>query len=178
MHKRKSAGAAKRASGGDDTKISAPIIEQANRAVLKRVKVNRTFDVPYLAGYSKDGKTIYIDCDLPKTFANGRKRHPADPFVILHESVEKALVDQLGLVYQHAHQIALRVEQAAVRDAGISWRKYDAFMQKYIKLAGERPDLRIPPDLDLKPYRDEHDAPTIRRMQRDSRKEHRRRIRK
>ena len=177
MHKHKHA-SKKSGSSGDDTKISGPIIEQANRAVLKRVKVNRRFDVPYLAGYSEDGRTIYIDCDLPKTFSDGGKRFPAHPFVILHESVEKALVDQLGLVYQHAHQIALRVEQAAVRDAGASWRKYDAFMQKYIKLAEERPDLRLPPDLDLKPYRDEHDAPLLRRMRRDSRnKKHHRRSR-
>ena len=174
MHKRKSKGKAKGTSGGDDTKISAPIIEQANRAVLRRVKVNRSFDVPYLAGYSEDGRTIYIDCDLPKTFSDGRKRFAAHPFVILHESVEKALVDQLALVYQHAHQIALRVEQAAVRDAGVHWRKYDAFMQKYIKHAEERPDLHIPPDLDLKPYRDEDDADTLRRMRRDSRKHSRR----
>ena len=174
MHKRKRAGKGG-SSKGDDTKISGPIIEQANRAVLKRVKVNRKFDVPYLAGYSKDGKTIYIDRDLPGTFSSKGRRCPAHPFVILHESVEKALVDQLGLVYQHAHQIALRVEQAAVRDAGVSWRQYDAFMQKYIKLAEDRPDLRIPPDLDLKPYRDEDDAAMLRRMQRDSRKNHRRR---
>ena len=173
MHKRKSSHK-KSGSSGDDTKISAPIIEQANRAVLKRVTVNRRFDVPYLAGYSEDGKTIYIDRDLPKTFPGDGKRFPAHPFVILHESVEKAVVDQLGLVYQHAHQIALRVEQAAVRDAGVPWRKYDAFMQKYIKVAEERPDLHIPPDLDLKPYRDEHDAPLLRRMRRDSRKKHHR----
>jgi hypothetical protein len=177
MHKRKSS-KKKGDAGGDDTKISGPIIEQANRAVLRQVKVNRTFDVPYLAGYSEDGKTIYIDRDLPKTFSSDGKRFPAHPFVVLHESVEKALVDQLGLVYQHAHQIALRVEQAAVRDAGVPWRQYDAFMQKYIKMAEERPDLHIPPDLDLKPYRDEDDAATLHRMRRDSRKHHRRRRKK
>src|SRR5690349_5724146 len=119
------------ASGGDDTRISAAILEQARRAVQRRVKVDRTYDVPYLAGYSKDGKTIYIDCDLPKTFAHGKRRWPVHPFLILHESVEKALVDQLGLVYQHAHQFALRVEEAAVRDAGVPWRQYDAFTQKH-----------------------------------------------
>jgi hypothetical protein len=172
MRKKKASGA------GDDTKISAAIIEQAKRAVLKRVKVNHSYDVPYLAGYSEDGKTIYIDCDLPKTFAHGKKRWPVHQFLILHESVEKALVDQLGLVYQHAHQFALRVEEAAVRDAGVPWRQYDAFMQKYIKLAEQRPDLHVPPDLDLEPYQDEHDAPLLRRMRRNSRRNHHKRRRR
>jgi hypothetical protein len=90
------------------------------------------------------------------------------PFVILHESVEKSIVDELGLIYQHAHQLAQRLEQAAIRDAGISWRKYDAFIQAHLKNAEERPDLRIPPDLDLKPYRDEEDYPMLRRMRRDA----------
>lgn len=159
-------------SSDDDTQISAAIIEQARRAVLRHVKVDRSYDVPYLAGYSEDGKTIYIDCDLPKTFAKGKRRWAVDSFLILHESVEKALVDQLGLVYQHAHQFALRVEEAAVRDAGVPWRQYDAFMQQHIKLAAQRPDLHIPPDLDLEPYKDEDDAPLLRRMRRDSRRNH------
>jgi hypothetical protein len=166
------------ATGGrDDTKISAHIIEQARRAVQRRVKVDRSFDVPYLAGYSENGKTIYIDCDLPKTFSWGKRRWQVHPFIILHESVEKALVDQLGLVYQHAHQFALRVEEAAARDAGVPWRQYDSFTQRYIKLAEERPDLHIPPDLDLKPYKDEHDVPLLRRMRRDSRRNHHKRRR-
>src|SRR5271169_2186536 len=52
-----------------------------------------------------------------------------DRFLILHEEVEKTLIDQLGLHYLHAHQIATRAEQAAVRAAGLVWRDYDRFMQ-------------------------------------------------
>jgi hypothetical protein len=156
--------------GGDDTVISHSILQQAERAVRSSVKVNRNYDVPYIAGYSIDGGTIYIDCDLPKTLSYDGKRADILPFVILHESVEKSLVDQLGLIDQHAHQFAQRLEQAAIRDAGISWRKYDAFIQAHLKNAEGRPDLHIPPDLDLKPYRDEDDYPMPQRMQRASKR--------
>lgn len=169
-HNKRKQKSKKPASSGDDTVISHAILLQAERAVRASVKVNQSYDVPYIAGYSIDGSTIYIDCDLPKTLSYDGKRADILPFVILHESVEKSLVDQLGLVYQYAHQFAQRIEQAAIRDAGISWRKYDAFIQAHLKDAEERPDLHIPPDLDLKPYRDEDDYPMLKRMQRASKR--------
>ena len=87
-----------------------------------------------------------------------------DRFLILHEEVEKTLIDQLGLHYLHAHQIATRAEEAAVRAAGIEWRAYDRFMQKYVKRVGDERLKKVPKDLDLKPYRDEHDDDLLRRM--------------
>ena len=87
-----------------------------------------------------------------------------DRFPILHEEVEKTLIDRLGLHYLHAHQIATRAEQAAVRADNIQWRAYDAFMQKYVKQIGDEKLEKLPPDLDLKPYRDEHDYDLLARM--------------
>ena len=87
-----------------------------------------------------------------------------DRFLILHEEVEKTLIDQLGLHYQHAHQIATRAEEAAVRADGVSWRAYDRFMQQYVKEMGDERLSKLPADLDLKPYRDEHDFDLMRRM--------------
>jgi hypothetical protein len=159
----------------NDTLMSGAMLDLAVKAILKRARLDRSHDVPYLAGYSRDGKTIYIDRDLPKSFTTGgkgRKRVFVDRYLILHESVEKALLDGLGLHYQHAHQIALRAEQAAVRADGVSWRQYDRFMQKYIKEAEGHLE-KIPADLDVKPYRDEHDAQTLRAMQKDQRKRRR-----
>ena len=60
--------------------------------------------------------------------------------------------------------IASRAEQAAVRAAGIRWRAYDRFMQHYVKRIGDERLKKVPADLDLKPYRDEHDFDLIRRM--------------
>ena len=67
-----------------------------------------------------------------------------DRYLLLHEEVEKTLIDQLKLHYQHAHQIATRAEEAAVRADGVSWRAYDRFMQQYVKTAGDERLTRCP----------------------------------
>jgi hypothetical protein len=139
--------------------------DRALDAILRRVKLHRGYDVPYLAGYSRDGKTVYIDRHLPEAFTYRGKKILVDRYLILHESVEKALIDQLDLHYLHAHQIATRAEEAAVRADKISWRAYDRFMQRYVKQVGVEQLKRIPPDLDLKPYRDEHDRDLLVRLQ-------------
>ena len=145
--------------------VSSLMMDRALDAVVRRVnKLDRTHDVPYLAGYSLDGKTIYIDRHMPRAFRFRGRNIETDRFLILHEEVEKTLIDQLGLHYLHAHQIATRAEQAAVRAAGITWRDYDRFMQKYVKTIGDERLTNVPKDLDLKPYRDEHDDDLLRRM--------------
>jgi len=155
----------RRRIGADDTLMSGAMLKQAVDAILAWATLDRKHDIPYLAGYSRDGRTIYIDKDLPKSFTTrAGTRVAVDRFLILHESVEKSLLDDLGLKYQHAHQIALRAEQAAVKAAGVPWREYDRFMARHIKEADDVID-RLPPDLDIKPYRDEHDTQLLKRMQ-------------
>jgi hypothetical protein len=145
--------------------VSGLMMDRALDAVVRRVKkLDRDHDVPYLAGYSNDGKTIYIDRHMPKVWKYRGREVSTDRYLILHEEVEKTLIDQLGLHYLHAHQIATRAEQAAVRAAGISWRDYDRFMQKYVKEIGDERLTKVPADLDLKPYRDEHDDELLKRM--------------
>jgi len=114
--------------------VSSLMMDRALDAVMRRVKkLDRKHDVPYLAGYSLDGKTIYIDRHMPRAFKFRGRMVETDRFLILHEEVEKTLIDQLGLHYLHAHQIATRAEEAAVRALGIKWREYDRFMQKHVK---------------------------------------------
>ncbi len=145
--------------------VSSLMMDRALDAVARRVKkFDRKHDIPYLAGYSEDGKTIYIDRHMPKSFKFHGRVIETDRFLILHEEVEKTLIDQLGLHYLHAHQIATRAEQAAVRAAGVNWRDYDRFMQKYVKHIGDERLTKVPDDLDTKPYRDEHDDDLLRRM--------------
>jgi hypothetical protein len=145
--------------------VSSLMLDRALDAITRRVKkLDRSHDIPYLAGYSRDGRTIYIDRHMPQTFRyRGRDIH-TDRFLILHEEVEKTLIDQLELHYLHAHQIATRAEQAAVRAAGIGWKAYDRFMQKHVKTIGDERLTRVPADLDQKPYRDEHDYELLERM--------------
>jgi hypothetical protein len=145
--------------------VSSLMMDRALDAVVRRVKkLDRKHDIPYLAGYSQDGNTIYIDRHMPQMLRYQRRQIDTDRFLILHEEVEKTLIDQLGLHYLHAHQIATRAEQAAVRASGVRWRDYDRFMQKYVKHIGDERLRKVPRDLDLKPYRDEHDADLLRRM--------------
>jgi hypothetical protein len=145
--------------------VSDLMMDRALDAICRRVKkFDRKHDIPYLAGYSEDGKTIYIDRHMPQFFKFRGRKVDTDRFLILHEEVEKTLIDQLGLHYLHAHQIATRAEQAAIRAAGINWRDYDRFMQKYVKRIGDERLTKVPDDLDTKPYRDEHDDDLLRRM--------------
>src|SRR5260370_3553326 len=148
-----------------DTYVSSLMLDRALDAIARRIgSIDRSHDIPYLAGYSTDGKRIYIDRHLPRSFAYKGRMIEVDRYLLLHEEVEKTLIDQLGLHYQHAHQIATRAEEAAVRADGVSWRAYDQFMQRYVKQMGDERLTRLPADLDLKPYRDEHDFELMRRM--------------
>ncbi|RUL73985.1 hypothetical protein [Dyella choica] len=149
-----------------DWYISSLMMDRALDAVLRRVKkLDRKHDIPYLAGYSQDGKTIYIDRHLPKSFSFRGRIIEVDRFLILHEEVEKTLIDQLGLHYLHAHQIATRAEEAAVHAQRVTWKAYDRFMQKYVKKIGDERLSKVPADLDLKPYRDYHDYDLLHRME-------------
>ncbi|MGD0723089.1 MAG: hypothetical protein ABR970_18800 [Roseiarcus sp.] len=148
-----------------DTYVSSLMLDRALDAIARRVgAIDREHDIPYLAGYSFDGKRVYIDRHLPRSFVFKGRTIEVDRYLLLHEEVEKTLIDQLHLHYQHAHQIATRAEEAAVRAERVSWRAYDQFMQQYVKQAGDERLTKVPADLDLKPYRDEHDKELIRRM--------------
>jgi hypothetical protein len=150
---------------GPDWALSPLMLDRALEVIGKRHEVIRDFHVPYLAGYSEDGKVIYIDRDLPPAFQNTiGDKILVDRYLMLHESVEKGLIDSMHLHYQHAHQIALRIEMQAVEADGIAWTEYDAFMQEWIKEAEESHSLHLPPDLDLRPYIDEHDKELLEVM--------------
>ena len=89
------------------------------KALRRRVcKITHAYDVPYIAGYSEDGKTVFIDRHLPRSFRWLLKTVRVEPFLLTHEIVEKALLDELRLHYLHAHQIAVRAERDAIKAAG------------------------------------------------------------
>jgi hypothetical protein len=144
--------------------ISDEVMADVVRALGRRVKVDRGYDIPYIGGYSVDGRTIYIDRHLPATFTHWLKRVRVGPFLLTHEIVEKSLIDDIRLHYIHAHQIAVRTERAAVEAAGVSWSAYQRFMKKYEKGIEEEKLQRVPNDLDLTPYSDEKDIKLLRRL--------------
>ena len=103
--------------------VSSFMMDRALDAVVRQiVKLDRRHDIPYLAGYSRNGKTIYIDRHMPKWFTFRGRRINTDRFLILHEAVEKALIDHLGLGYvQNLELVADRSNwrfQRAIADGG------------------------------------------------------------
>jgi hypothetical protein len=135
------------------------------RAIRRRVRtVSREYDIPYIAGYSTDGHTVFIDRHLPKSFRWLTKTVRVDPFLLTHEIVEKALLDELRLHYLHAHQIAVRAERDAVKAAGVPWFIYQRFMKRYERPIEEEKIVRVPHNLDLTPYRDQKGFSLLRRL--------------
>jgi hypothetical protein len=148
-----------------DWHLSDAMLGRSAEALAKAVKVDQRYDVPYLAGYSVNGKRIYLDRRIPATLTlpNGRRLRVAR-YLVVHEAVEKALLRCYGLRYQHAHQIALRAERELIKADGYTWADYDRVMRAWAKLAEDDRPLKLPPDLDLTPYRDSGDREMLSRM--------------
>ena len=111
-------------------------LSQVDRYMRRYATINsHGWDIPYLAGYSKDGKTIYIDRDLKKWEWLGKWVN-TDRFLFLHEKVEKSIIDALNElagrelqellillrmlnkndeVYFHAHGVATCAEEYGVK---------------------------------------------------------------
>lgn len=152
--------------GPRDWLVSNVILTEAENEIYKAIAPSREFDVPYVAGYSKDGKTFYIDRELPRGFEHDGDFFVVDTPLMMHEVVEKSIMEEeAGIPYQLAHQIALRAERACVEAAGIPWVTYNRWFMQWIDRIGGRTRYDdCPPDLDLEPYRDEDDRKTLTRM--------------
>jgi hypothetical protein len=49
--------------------ISDGVMNEVVKVLRKRVrKVDHSYDIPCIAGYSKDARTVYIDRHLPRSF--------------------------------------------------------------------------------------------------------------
>src|SRR3954447_17302843 len=136
--------------------IEDDVLLDVVRAIGRRVRtVSHDFDIPYIAGYSVDGHTVFIDRHLPRSFRWLTKSVWVEPFLLTHEIVEKSLLDELRLHYLHAHQIAVRAERDAAKAAGISWWGYQRFMKQHERAIEEELLVKVPSSLDLTPYRDQ-----------------------
>lgn len=82
----------------NDTLVNSHMLCRTVDEILKRVRLDRDHDIPYLAGYSVDRTKIYIDRHLEKCFTDHKGcKHDVDRFLILHEAAEKAMIDTWGL---------------------------------------------------------------------------------
>lgn len=136
------------------------------KLMSRRVKISRTYDIPYLAGYSEDGLTIYFDRNFKPLMS---KDVDTTDFLLVHEKAEKACLILFKMRYQQAHDVATYLEHKAVVEAGISWKEYSDYLEPYIRKTDRQRVRRVPKDLDLQPYRDEHDVRHLRAMKKVSR---------
>ncbi len=147
-------------------KWMARIASAMRRGEFPRVRVSQRYDIPYLGGYSQDGKTIYLDHRVPDRILVGGVRFAPRPFLVIHERVEKWFLTVYHSPYQRAHKIATAVEHQAVREAGALPMDYEAALKPYIRECDDETVHHVPTDLDLTPYTDEDDQRVLQELMR------------
>ena len=118
-----------------------------------------SYEIPYLAGYSEDGKTVYVDKRVNLVFEleDGREMNILK-YLVVHETTEKHLEDEKGYKYQYAHEKATGVERQAVEADGYPWEEYQRYALAEVKRHKELDESeRLPEDLDEKPEIDTKD---------------------
>lgn len=134
------------------------------RIYNERYAIDTSYDIPYIGGYSRDGKTIYVDRHLPLVLNIDGTRRAVVPFITVHERTEKALIDILDKDYDDAHRLASFAVRLELRDRGISPIAYERVMDAWIKADKLDRIKKVPKDLDFKAYSDSRDIALINTM--------------
>ena len=134
--------------------------------LAKPYRVDEQYDIPYLAGYSKDGATIYIDRSLAAARPSiGDVPYESWRFALeSHEHLEKVLIDQKQYDYQAAHEFATVGEHEVVRSLGLRTVAYERALKPFIATDATKQIENPPPDLDLTPYEDEGDVEMLDKL--------------
>lgn len=145
-----------------DPAISKKNLDLSIAALLKKVTINRDYWIPYLAGYSVEWEkhpTVFIDFRLPeriycKASARGKPiLVDVTRYLLIHECVEKCLMDDLGMHYELAHNLATAAERTAVEADGYSWDAYTDGLIPWIQRVTFKPsEKESPKNLDKRPY--------------------------
>lgn len=128
--------------------------------------LNTSYQIPYLAGYSKDGKTVYIDKRYEPVFElkDGRKMN-ITKYLVIHELTEKDLEDNQQYKYPYAHEKATGAERDAVEADGYPWDEYQKYalseVHRLYKLGLNEP---LPKNLDEKPETDTKDYSLLKEI--------------
>lgn len=136
-----------------DPALSRTDVDEAIRALWKRVRIVHRYWVPELGGTAKDWNrpTVYIDLRFPNRLeVDGKTMHPFR-YLLVHECVERVCMDELRLPYALAHTFATAAERSTVEADGFSWAAYTAALREPIQMAKTKPaDAERPPDLDTR----------------------------
>ena len=148
-----------------DFVANSRVLDEAAMAIIKSVRIDRSYDVPYVGSCNLSGDVIYIDYELPQHITSKGVRYDTDRYIVMHEVVEMLFEHQLKFSYRDAHQIATQAERALVMSDGLSWAVYSRFCSKWVaKIGGRKSYPNPPPDIDLQPEIDCEDQTVLRQM--------------
>jgi hypothetical protein len=119
--------------------------------------IDRGHDIPYVGGVSRDGRTVYIDRRFPSRVAMGGRgsaagRADLTAGLVRHEQVEGALLRTGRYSYAAAHELATAAENAVYCAMGLDPEQAQAAYPRYVRAAHDETLVRVPPDLELRPY--------------------------
>jgi hypothetical protein len=132
-----------------DEILARPEVKQE---VERPRQIDRTHDVPYLAGSSKDGGTTFVDKRIPPTIKVNDKVVDPAKYLNVHEQTEHALMTIGKMPYHKAHAVATEKEKEAVEKDGVDWKEYEKVMDGYIDETEHENAKNPPKQLYLKPY--------------------------
>ena len=119
-------------------------------------QINKDYDIPYVGGYSRDGKIIYIDKNLPETFITSTgEEHSLHYFLTIHEITEVGLMQTDEYSFNEAHKIAVEIEVASLFKNNVPVDEYYGHIFKYTQAAISKYKSgmsTLPIDLDMRPY--------------------------
>lgn len=114
-------------------------------------RTDREFHIPYLSGISTDGSCVYIDRTLPLVIL---RNISLGQLLIIHETIENALMRGAGLKYEPAHHLATAGEAhvLSIIAPGTTWDDYRAVLRPYYRPIQGAELGEVPQDLALYPY--------------------------
>ncbi len=143
--------------------------------LMKDFEIITDCDMPYLAGYSKDGMKRWVDRDFHAegqpvgTVEIDGKMVDCLPFLVGdpeandpvarggHEGIEKAMEVYRDKniktmpSYDYRHEVATGAERRLVVAAGIKWNSYEKALKPFIKSDETKNLEKVPSDLDQTP---------------------------
>jgi hypothetical protein len=125
-------------------------LEEAEEDELEGVTVDCDHDVPFCAGLSTDGKTLFVDHAIYDEVKNKKGYLRC---LIIHEMTEHLMMRVLKMPYKPAHNIATAAEECCVKASGIDKKTYDDDWSRWIRKVASRGTYdNVPEDLDTEPY--------------------------
>jgi hypothetical protein len=113
--------------------------------LAKPFKTDISQKIPLTGGSSVDGKTYFLDPDIPKNLRQ---------FVLWHERTEKAFRAVLKMDYGKAHNLATCAEHILVDSKDVNWTAYKSTIGKIVRENEKEAPHKMPVGFDVGPYRE------------------------